>query len=149
MSKTCKNCGNVFDDNMNICPRCGVQYIEQPQYNQQAPNNYQQAPMQQYGQPQYQQNYAQPMYQQYPVNNQEMSVGQWVGTIILTTCFNLISLILLFVWAFSDGTPTAKKNYCRTMLIVEAIGIGLVILLIILLAAANVSIFGALANQYA
>ncbi len=59
---------------------------------------------------------------------ENMTVGQWLGTVILTTWFGLISLVLLFVWAFGD-TPQPKKNYCRAMLIVEAIGVGFAILI--------------------
>lgn len=114
MSKTCKNCGNVFDDSTAICPRCGTQYVEEPQ-------NYQQ--------PQYQQSYTQPYPQNYqqpyqpPVQSAEnpMTLGSWLGTIILTSCFGPISIILLFVWGFGSNTPESKKNYCRAMLIIDAI----------------------------
>ena len=56
-----------------------------------------------------------------------MSVGKWVLTIIVTTFFSLISLIILFIWAFGDG-PEARKRYCKAMLIVTAIEIGIGIL---------------------
>lgn len=146
MSKTCNNCGNIMEDEDNICSRCGTQYIAlqhtQPQqpadnsngaypqtqyyqpYQQQQP--YQQPYGQGYGQP-YQQPYAAPA-------EQPMSVGSWVGTILLTTMFGIISLVLLFVWAFGSDVPIAKKNYCRAMLIIELIAVGLAIVLIILFA---------------
>ena len=136
MSKTCHNCNNVFDDGYNICPRCGMQYIEpeQPIPGQfQQPNNGQYgAPV--YGQQPYNQPYGQPVAPVYPAApaEQPMTVGQWVGTILLTTCLGTISLILLLVWAFSNTTPTAKKNYCRGMLIVDAIGIVLGIIFMII-----------------
>ena len=57
-----------------------------------------------------------------------MSVGAWVGTVILTSWFGLISLILLFVWGFGSTTPQPKKNYCRAMLIFELIAFVLVII---------------------
>ena len=134
MSKTCNNCGNIMEDDANICSRCGTQYIA-PQ-NTQAP-----ADNGGYPQTQYQQPYQQPQpfqqpygqgYQQYaPPAEKPMGVGSWVGTILLTTCLGLISLILLFVWGFSNDVPIAKKNYCRAMLIVELIAVGLSILLLI------------------
>lgn len=131
MSKTCHNCNNVFDDGYNICPRCGMQYIgpKQP-----VPGQSQQPNAQYYGQPNGQP-YGQPTAPVYPSApaEQPMTVGQWVGTILLTTCLGTISLILLFVWGFSSTTPTSKKNYCRGMLIVEAIGLGLAILFLILI----------------
>lgn len=127
MSKTCQNCGNSFDDNVSICPRCGMQYVDVQYSNQQ----YQQAP---YQQPQYQQPYPQQNYGVQPnAPEPPMSVGQWVGTILLTTCLGTISLILLFIWAFSNSTPASKKNYCRAMLIVEAIGLGLLIVFMIII----------------
>lgn len=122
MAKTCQNCGNVFEDSANICPRCGMQYV-QPQYDQQQYQPYQQSTYQQPTYQPYQQQYAE----------QPMTLGQWVGTILLTQCLGIISIILLFVWAFSDSTPTSKKNYCRAMLIFEAIMIGVVILMMIMI----------------
>ncbi len=149
MSKTCQNCGNIFEDDANICPRCGMQYIEvqpanggyQQNYNDQSYNqSYGQQPygQQSYGQQPYgQQSYGQQPYgQQYaaPVqSNDSMTLGSWVGTILLTNLFGIISLILLFVWGFSDSTPIAKKNYCRAMLIYRAIMVGLVIILMIVI----------------
>ena len=99
-----------------------MQYV-QPQYDQQQYQPYQQ--------PTYQQPTYQPYQQQYA--EQPMTLGQWVGTILLTQCLGIISIILLFVWAFSDSTPTSKKNYCRAMLIFEAIMIGVVILVMIMI----------------
>lgn len=75
-------------------------------------------------------NYSQPAYQQ-PVNMQgEMTVGQWVLTIFLSG-LGIIGLILLFVWAFGNDTPTNKRNYARAMLIWQAISVGLVVILYI------------------
>ncbi len=128
MSKTCKNCGNTFEDHMNICPRCGMQYVEDMQMPQQP--NQQQYQQPQYQQPQYTQYpYQQPMAGQ-PVPDQPMTMGQWLGTILLTTMLGTVSLILLFVWAFSSNTPPTKKNYCRAMLIIQAISVVLSIILI-------------------
>ena len=126
-----------MDDDANICPRCGTQYIalQQTQTQQSADNGgYSQA---QYQQPYQQQPYRQPYgqgYQQpyaYPAE-QPMGVGSWVGTILLTTCLGLVSLILLFVWAFGSDVPIAKKNYCRAMLIVDLIAVGLAIIFLII-----------------
>ncbi len=125
MSRTCPNCNNTFDDNQNICPRCGMQYIAPPPQ----PMGGQQPYGGQYGQPQYRQPYQ-------PAPEQPMSVGSWVGTILLTTCLGTISLILLFIWAFSGNTPIAKKNYCRGMLIVDAILIGVSLIFMIIIFAA-------------
>lgn len=112
MAKFCSHCGNELGDNETFCSRCGTNY---------------QASEAAFVAPQ-QPTYQQAQYQQ-PVQQQEMSTGQWVGTIILTTWFGLISLILCIVWGFSDSNvPTAKKNFCRGMLIIQIIGIALAIL---------------------
>ncbi|MGN1111104.1 MAG: zinc ribbon domain-containing protein [Oscillospiraceae bacterium] len=76
--------------------------------------------------------YGQPVVQVTPVNNTEMTVGQWVLTIFLSG-LGIIGLILLFVWAFGSDTPTSKKNYARAMLIWQAIAVGLVILFYIVM----------------
>lgn len=70
--------------------------------------------------------YSQPVVT--PVNTTEMSVGQWVLTLFLSS-LNIIGLILLFVWAFSSDTPISKKNYARATLIWLAIAVGASILL--------------------
>lgn len=143
MSKTCQNCGNLFEDNTNVCPRCGMQYIEAQPSAPMSGNNYSNQYQQPYVQNQYQQNYQQPSFQQnynYAApSDQSMTLGSWVGTVLLTHLFGIISIILLFVWGFSDSTPPAKKNYCRAMLIFEGIAIGIVILMFIFFAAVGFS----------
>lgn len=154
MSKACKNCGNTFEDHLNICPRCGMQYVADTaaQYSNTLPNNGAYNPSQNpnpYAQPNYTQpGYGQPVYPTYPAapNTEQMTVGNWVATILLTQCLGIVSIILLFVWGFSDNVPIAKKNYCRAMLIFEAIAVGLVILLIIIMTAAGASIFNSFNN---
>lgn len=145
---------------MNICPRCGMQYVEdmgmpeqsgQPGQGYQQPyqQNYQQTYQNQGYQPQYNQ-YGQPMMNQ-PVQEQPMTLGQWVGTILLTTMLGTVSLILLFVWGFSNNTPTTKKNYCRAMLIIDAISFVLAIILMIVvfsMAGSFSEIFSQIENSY-
>ncbi len=148
MAKRCTRCGNFLMDDERFCTRCGENVAsippEAPQYTNANPNpvaqGYQQ-PQQQPGAPvppppAY--NYAQPI--QRP--QEEMSLGSWVGTIIVTTFFGLISLIFLFVWGFGDG-PESRKRYCKAMLIVEAISIGLAIIMMIVFS----GIFAALGSS--
>ncbi len=66
-----------------------------------------------------------------PAGYQSLTLGQWVGTILLTSCLGIVSLILLFIWAFSD-TPEPKKTFCRGMLIVQGIMFGLALIWIII-----------------
>ena len=76
-----------------------------------------------------------------------MTVGNWVATIILTS-LGIIGLILLFVWGFSYNVPKAKKNYCRAMLIMLAIAVGLIIIFMIILSAAGASILDSISSGY-
>jgi len=110
----CTRCG---ENVANIPPEGGPQYVN---------GNPQQTA---YAAPQQNVVYAQPVQ---PIKVQEeMSLGKWVGTIIVTSFFGIISLIFLFVWGFGDG-PESRKNYCKAMLIVEAISIVLGILMMII-----------------
>lgn len=151
MAKRCTRCGNFLMDDERFCTRCGenvsnvlpegaaapymnaqpVQPAQNsafganPGYTSQNAQNgayyNQQAPSQQY-------TYAQPA--QSASSGDEMSLGKWVLTIIVTTFFGIISLIFLFIWGFGDG-PESRKNYCKAMLIVELISIALSIVLMI------------------
>ena len=93
----------------------------QQQYQQQAPQYQPQPPMPPMPPVQPMPQYPMPMYQ-------PMSVGEWVGTIILGN-LGLIGLIFLFIWAFGDSTRPEKKNFAKAELIIIAIVLGLVILL--------------------
>ena len=138
-----------MEDDANICSRCGTQYVALQGVQQDQTANNAGGYQQPYQQPVYQQPYGQGYQQPYvsPVDA-PMSVGSWVGTILLTSCLGIISLILLFVWAFGSDVNIAKKNYCRAMLIVELIAVGVVILLFILFAIMGVSIFQGLADGF-
>ena len=84
-----------------------------------------------------------------PVNDTPMTLGQWVGTIILTTWFGLISLILCIVWGVSADTPINKKRYCQAMLIIQAIGLGVAILMVIIMTAVFAGIGASLSDALA
>ena len=71
----------------------------------------------------------------------EVSIGEWVVTLLITA-LPLIGLIMLFVWAFGDGTNLSKKNWAISMLIWYAIGIVLVILFFVIFGAIIASMFG-------
>ncbi len=105
----------------------------QPNTGYGQPNGYAQQP---YGQPN--PNMAPYPAQPMPYNQitapaaKEMTVGEWVLTIFLSG-LGVIGLVLLFVWGFGNDTPTAKKNYARAMLIWQAIAVGIVILMYVLI----------------
>ncbi len=150
MAKRCTRCGNFLMDDERFCTRCGENVSSIPPEGgaQYVSGNYQQPPQQQYvnttgqttGQAPY--TYAPPPVQ---AKDDEMSLGKWVLTIIVTTFFSLISIIFLFVWGFGDG-PESRKRYCKAMLIVKAIEIVLAILLSFIWVGIFGAIFGSLAD---
>lgn len=140
MQRVCPKCNTLVTGEGAFCPSCGeplpaaVQLDKQPQSSSVQFNAGQNAAPQSDAQPGYSvpQSNTIPNYgsssAQYsaavqPTNNSEMTLGQWVGTVILTTWFGIISLILCIVWGVSDTTPIAKKRYCQAMLIIQAISI--------------------------
>jgi len=46
---------------------------------------------------------------------QPMSIGDWIITFIITY-IPLVGFIMLFVWAFGDGTHPSDRNYSRNYL---------------------------------
>ncbi len=148
MAKRCAKCGNFMMDDERFCPNCGEnsqseavtppapvpqqnnqQYYQQPQQNQQYT----------YGQPG-----TAPQYM--PPQQEEMSLGKWVWTIIATTFFGLISLIICLVWAFGDG-PESRRRFCKAFLIVELISIVLVILMFLVFGAMFAAITTTIINE--
>lgn len=74
---------------------------------------------------------------------QPMSIGEWIITFIITY-IPLIGLIMLFVWAFGDGTHPSKKTWAQASLIMIVIGIILMIIFFGIIA----SIIGSMFSGY-
>jgi hypothetical protein len=72
---------------------------------------------------------------------EEVSVKDWIITILITA-IPLVGLIMLFVWAFGDGSQPSKKNWAIATLIWYAIMIVLVILFFIIFGAIIAAMFG-------
>lgn len=85
--------------------------------NNNGANNNQQ--YQQYQAP-YQQQYQQP-YQ--PELEEPVSIGDWVGSLLLFNLVPCIGLIVCIVWAFSKDTKKSKANFCKAYLIIYLISI--------------------------
>ncbi|MGN0657951.1 MAG: hypothetical protein ACI4KR_14275 [Ruminiclostridium sp.] len=150
MAKRCAKCGNFMMDDERFCPNCGEnaqseavippapipQQDNQQQYYQQPQQNTQQYT---YGQPG-----AAPQY--VPQQQEEMSLGKWVWTIIAVSFFGLISLIVCLVWAFGDG-PESRRRFCKAFLIVELISLVLVILMLLVFGAVFAAIISTILNQ--
>ncbi|MDE7230419.1 MAG: zinc ribbon domain-containing protein [Oscillospiraceae bacterium] len=163
MERFCDKCGSLVSGEGDFCPSCGARMSSvfdvgvssgvdlkkqgtMPSTSDRMPystvptptptnNTYQ-------GQSNYgQQPNGQPIYPQGSyMQSQEMTVGQWFLTIFLS-CLHLIGLVLLFIWAFSATTPTAKKNYARAMLIFWAIAFVLGFFLVPIFIGTLVSVF--------
>ena len=58
---------------------------------------------------------------------QPMSIGDWIITFIVTA-IPLVGFIMLFVWAFGDGTHPSKKTWAQAYLIIMAVFIVLMII---------------------
>ncbi len=74
---------------------------------------------------------------------QPMSIGDWIITFIITY-LPLVGFIMLFVWAFGDGSHPSKKTWAQAYLIMMAI----VIVLMIIFFGVIVSILGSFAGDF-
>ncbi len=132
MERFCSKCGSLVSG--SFCPQCGAPMESAVNLNKQedvmpAANPSQPMGGSQpagYSQSTYNNNANYAPMTNYPqtanVNTERtenMTVGQWVGTIILSS-LGLIGIIFLLVWAFGD-TPQPKKNYARGMLLAMVI----------------------------
>ena len=138
----CKNCGTQYPDYAENCPACGAYnpYAYKAQQQRQ-PRHAQEEP--QYQQPQ------QPRYQQ-PVNNiyvsddvyhdeEHVSTWGWIGRWIIL-CIPIVSLIMLFVWAFGGTRKRSLKTWARAHLLLTLIGIIAIAITAIILTANGVNI---------
>ena len=72
-----------------------------------------------------------------------MTIGDWIITLIITY-IPLIGFIMLFVWAFGDGTHPSKKTWAQALLIMVAVSIILAIVFFLIFA----SILGSFFSSY-
>lgn len=95
-------------------PQQQVPPMHQYQPQQQVP------PMQQMYQPQY--GTANTAWQD--INDQPLSVGGWITTMIVLM-IPVVNFIMLLVWAFGSGNKS-RKNYCLASLIIAVVMIALI-----------------------
>lgn len=74
---------------------------------------------------------------------QPMSIGDWLITFIITA-IPLVGFIMMFVWAFGDGTHPSKKTWAQAYLIMMVI----VIILMIIFFTVFASILSSLVGGY-
>ncbi len=170
MQRVCTKCNTLVTGDGAFCPSCGeplpaaVQLEKTPQttpmgasqQNDVMPSansipSYSQQNSYTAPQPAQINNYGSSNAQQFnnnvqPVNDPPMTLGQWVGTIILTTWFGIISLILCIVWGVSSDTPINKKRYCQAMIIIQAISLAVGIIFAIVFAVSMVGIGNSIAD---
>lgn len=76
-------------------------------------------------------NYSQPQnYNQQGNDNEVMSVGEWLLT-ILATIIPCVGLVLYLVWAFGKNGNANRRNYCKAWLIYWLIQMVLTIIILI------------------
>jgi hypothetical protein len=78
-------------------------------------------------------------------NYQPMTIGDWLITFIITY-IPLVGVVMLFVWAFGDGTHPSKKTWAQATLILFAIAIVLGIIFATLIISMIGSMFGAMGS---
>ena len=141
MERFCSKCGKLVSSEGSFCPECGapmdsVVNLSKPTNDSVAPTA---APTTNQASGGFGGNQA--MMPDYPQSSNynsgsqgasnAMTTAQWVGTILLTSIIPIVSLVLLFVWAFGDA-PQPKKNYCRAMLIIITAAVFALYLLIVI-----------------
>lgn len=130
MERICKDCGSMVNGEAKFCPVCGKLMeravdLEKQQSDVTPPpvmnatalqpgNNFGSSAG--YGAPQNISHTPQIIAPQV-----QMTTGEWVLTIIVSTFFGLVSLILNAVWGFSSDTPEPKRTYCRAMFFISLV----------------------------
>lgn len=79
--------------------------------------------------------------------NQNVSIGDWLLTLLIMG-IPLINLIMLFVWAFGNGTKPSKANWAKASLIMMLISIGIIVLLALLFGSLISSFMNSGADYY-
>lgn len=124
-----------MDNNYNNSYQQG-QYQQQNPYGQQG--QYQTNPYQ----PTNQYNpYQQPNYQYNQQLEEPVSMGDWLGTLLLFGFVPCVGFILMLVWAFSSNTKKSKSNFCKAYLIMMLINIAVGILIAVLFGGAIAALF--------
>ena len=73
-------------------------------------------------------------------NQVSVKTGEWVLTFLIAS-IPLVGFIMLFVWAFGNGTNESKANWAKASLIWFAIIIGIYVLFALIFGAALLAAF--------
>lgn len=60
----------------------------------------------------------------YNNSDEVMSVGQWIGVIIVLG-IPIVNIIMYLVWAFSSTTNRNLSNFCKATMLIALISMGL------------------------
>lgn len=131
MERFCEKCGSFVNGDVKFCPTCGAPMKGAVDLGKNGDIMPQAQPVQsaQSAQPVYTSNtnmgYSTPQYGQ-SINpsaapTQQMTTGQWMGTIILCSIFGIVSVVLTAVWAFGSSTPEPKRSFCKGYFFVQLI----------------------------
>lgn len=115
----CRNCSFNFEDGMMYCPNCGTPVYDNG--NQQYYNQTQQ------NEPYTMPNYNMNNFQQQNVNKTP-TVWQYLGWMIIGSCFGPISIIISIIFACMKENKT-RANFFKAHLIIFVIAFLLVIIL--------------------
>jgi hypothetical protein len=74
---------------------------------------------------------------------EHISVKNWLITMFITA-IPFIGWIMLFVWAFGDGTHPDKANWAKAVLLLFAIAIGFNILIMVLFGAGLIGVLSSI-----
>jgi Na+/phosphate symporter len=86
--------------------------------------------------------------QNLPVSNYKpMTIGDWLITFLIQV-IPFVGFIMLFVWAFGDGTNPSKKTWAQASLLFALIMLVLVIIFIILFFSLIASLFSGMGAHY-
>ena len=76
-------------------------------------------------------------------NYKPMTIGEWIITFIITY-IPIVGIVMLFVWAFSDGNHPSKKTWAQATLILFAVAIVLGIIFATVIMTMISNMFGAM-----
>lgn len=107
----CKNCGANCQDNISYCENCGAFIQQENQYQQNEPYT-----MPNYG------NYNYNAYNPPVQDNKPVSMGTYLGWLLLGTVLGPVSLVISIVFACMTENRN-RANFFRAMLVIWAVSV--------------------------
>ncbi len=76
-----------------------------------------------------------------PITPQGVSTGGWFLRMLLL-CIPIVNIIMLIVWMLDSSKDQTSRNWAKAQLIWMVIGVVLAIILLIIVTAASIAMFG-------